>query len=156
LFSNPKEIAADVKMLKRAVVQRWTVRNGMRKEACERLRRILNCESLDPETHIAAIKALGYLDLINVRREQGPAQQNLNLSLGVDLAGQVERMLHNDDYMRFLESRDASRSDQSRPVCPSGDAGPVHATGTHHGYLKGHTGNGGNGKPHGQNGNGSN
>jgi hypothetical protein len=137
LFSNPNELKADVKLVKRSIAQRWTIRNGMRKEACERLRRMIAADHLEPDQHVAAIKALGYLDSLNIKREHGPPQGGGGNTVNV-LNVSIESLLSAPGYVNYLESRDDR---DSGTVCPDSDAGEVLPAPTHPGNINGHNGN---------------
>lgn len=131
ILSDPHHFRADAKMLMMAARRRWPVRKVTRRGAVERLEQAL--DNPDDTVAIAAVKALGYLDSLNIKREHGPETSTVNVGVNVSQTS-VESLLSDPNYAAFVESRS---SGDSGTVCGNGHAGKVPAPGPHPGNLHG-------------------
>lgn len=136
--------AADVRLVARAIKDRWPMSRKKRRDVVNELHRI-NQECEDEATRVSAANALRAIDSLNIEAQKKPPQ-HVHFHASEQKQGTAPAEF-DPDYAEFLRQRALQCDVHTGTVCQGGKPGQMANGSAPSGNGSGHNGNGnGNGK----------
>ena len=133
LIVSGKGCEKDIRMVERAIRQRWDVPDRLRRKCIDHCEKILDDPSVTPRNALSAFKALIQADKINWLEESGEKdRKQKSVEFTMDAVRDLSaRMASDPQYRRYLQERTGAddpgelRQDSLEGGVPDPEAHPV-------------------------------